>query len=174
MPPPQLRFPIFWRGWYAAALNLSTLEFYKINHVLCGGGKPPPYLNAEQIFSTNQILIYQRLLVEGPKGCYEIDHVRDALAAGPARKFQFIYSVSLHGDRNANPSVSGIEPEELPDMPFHQLHDLLLPFRLPVTQVTPHRYGQAELGRHDLRVVLRQHALPDQKPYKPSEIVHDI
>ena len=67
------------------ALFLSTLEFYKINHVLCGGGKPPPYLTAEQTFSTNQISIFIAVLVEGPKGCGWIDQVRNALAAGPAR-----------------------------------------------------------------------------------------
>ena len=89
-PPPQLRFPIFWQGWHATALNLSTLEFYKTNHILCGGGKPPPYLTAEQIFSTNQISIFQRLLVEGPKGYSWIDQVRNALAADLARKSQFV------------------------------------------------------------------------------------
>ena len=59
-------------------------------------------------------------------------------------------------------------------MPFHQLHDLLLPIRLPVAEIDPNGNRQTELSSHDFGVILSQNPFLNQALDKPGEIPQHI
>ena len=53
-------------------------------------------------------------------------------------------------------TVLSVQAEKQADMPLNQIYNLILALRFAVAEIEPDGNGQAELSRHDFRVIARQ------------------